>query len=113
MTIRKLYGIVTGGGEVFWDDKLNHNGWRIQYNHTLDVASPLKPYRLLDPKNNLWASADTLEELVEALPGLSKEFGAKEPLFDSDDARAFLKMAIDILKVVGPIVIKAAAKKRP
>jgi len=110
MPIRKLPGTATADAGVFWDDKVNHKGWRIQYNHTLDVASPLKPFRLLDPKSTLWASADTLEEMVEALPRLCEEFSAKEPLFDSDDARAFGKMAIEILKIVGPTVIKQVIK---
>jgi hypothetical protein len=78
MTIRKLFGTATADMGVFWEDKVNHEGWRIQYNKTLDVASPLKPFRLLDPKGHLWASADELKELAEALPTLCTEFSAKE-----------------------------------
>lgn len=49
MSIRRLWGTGTVDAGVFWEDKVNENGWRIQYNKTLDSFSPLKPYRLLDP----------------------------------------------------------------
>jgi len=61
MSIRKLYKTPTAGGLVFWEDLAEINGWRIQYNKTLDHISPLKPYRLLDNSNYLIASADSLE----------------------------------------------------
>lgn len=104
MTIRRLFGTATVDAGLFWEDRLNHKGWRIQYNHTLDVASPLKPFRLLDPRGNLWASADSFSELADALPTLCVDFAAKEPLFDSDDAKEFARQ-------VALFLIKAAAKR--
>ena len=70
MSVRKLGKSKTGGGSVFWTDKYEYHGWRIQYNKTLDNLSPLKPYRLLDSRDRLMASGDSEEDLVETLPVL-------------------------------------------
>ena len=108
MAIRRLFGTATVDLGVFWEDKVNERGWRIQYNHTLDVASPLKPFRLLDPRGNLWASADMLPEMAKALPELVAEFSQKEPLFDSDDVKRFVK---EVAKLAATSVTgKMAAK---
>ena len=69
MAIRKLYGTATLGGRVFWTEVASHQGWRVQYNETLDKASPLKAYRLLDPRGHLWASADDANEACPVVPG--------------------------------------------
>ncbi|MCC5877215.1 MAG: hypothetical protein JJU11_13420, partial [Candidatus Sumerlaeia bacterium] len=49
MGVRKLPGTPTVGGLLFWKYIATIDGWRIQYNKTLDKASPLNPYRLLGP----------------------------------------------------------------
>ena len=90
MSVRRLPGTPTAGGPAFWKDVASEKGWRIQYNKTLDSATPLKPYRLLDPKNQLWASADGLEELAQDLPGLIAEFSLKDPLFTAEDVKSAL-----------------------
>src|SRR5690554_5900475 len=91
MAIRRLYGTGTADAGIFWDDYINENGWRIQYNKTLEATSILKPYRLLDPKGNLWASSDTLHEMVNSLPELAASFSEKEPLFSSDEVKSLIK----------------------
>lgn len=96
MAIRRLYGTATADLGVFWNDCINENSWRIQYNKTLDTTGFLKPYRLLDPKGNLWASADTLAELANALPELAELFSVKEPLFSSDEAKKFVKCVVAV-----------------
>ena len=63
MSIRRLWGTGTVDAGVFWEDKVNENGWRIQYNKTLDSFSPLKPYRLLD----LFSSEDCKKFLKTVL----------------------------------------------
>jgi hypothetical protein len=94
MAIRRLYGTGTADAGVFWSDCVNRNGWRIQYNQTLEVTRILKPYRLLDPKGNLWASSDTLSEMADALPELAVVFTEKEPLFSSDEVKGFVKAVV-------------------
>lgn len=94
MAIRRLYGTGTADAGVFWSDTVNDNGWRIQFNATLDATQVLKPYRLLDPKGNLWASSDSLSEMANSLPELAVEFSEKEPLFSSDEAKSFIKTVI-------------------
>jgi hypothetical protein len=74
MPVRILPGTPTLGGRVFWTDLVVKEGWRVQHNRILDAASPLKGYRLLDPQDRLWASADSVEELIEALPELMERF---------------------------------------
>lgn len=91
MGIRRLYGTGTVDAGIFWDDCVNEQGWRIQHNKTLDITGLLKPYRLLDPKGNLWASSDTLSEMANALPELANSFSEKEPLFGSDEVKSFVK----------------------
>jgi hypothetical protein len=91
MAIRRLYGTATVDAGVFWDDCVNESGWRIQSNSAFKTTGMLKPYRLLDPKGNLWASSDTLSEMADALPELAITFSEKEPLFDSDEAKSFVK----------------------
>ena len=96
MSIRRLPGTPTAGGLAFWTDVANEKGWRIQYNKTLDSVSPLKPYRLLDPQDHLWASADQLEELAQALPLLIEEISHKSPLFKAEDVKAALAAVAQI-----------------
>ena len=74
MSIRKGPNTPTLGGKVFWTDKHEYQGWRIQYNSTLDSITPLKPYRLLDPQDRLIASGDSVEELLKALPNFIAEY---------------------------------------
>ena len=105
MTIRRLYGTATVDAGVFWDDCVNENGWRIQSNNTFRAAGMLKPYRLLDPKGNLWASSDTLSEMADALPELAIVFSEKEPLFDSDEAKSFVK---EVFRATGIALTEAA-----
>ncbi len=85
MAIRKLFGTPTLDACIFWSEIANEGGWRVQYNRTLDSYSPLKPFRLLDPDSYLWASADSAEELAEAMPKLIEEFSQKSPLFTRED----------------------------
>ena len=94
MAIRRLYGTATFDAGVFWSDCVNHNGWRVQHNKTLEATRVLNPYRLLDPKGNLWASSDSLSELADSLPELANVFSEKEPLFSSDDAKKFIKAVL-------------------
>jgi len=101
MSIRKLFGTATIDAGVFWTEIVNQNGWRVQYNRTLDKHSPLKPYRLLDPDKHLWASADTAEELAEAMPQLIQEFGERNPLFTREDVGRTLKTVASLLIQVG------------
>ena len=75
MPIRKLPGTPTVNAGVFWTEIVNLEGWKVQYNKTLDKYSPLKPCRLLGPDDVLWASADSPEELQEALTNLMEEIG--------------------------------------
>ncbi|MCL5050381.1 MAG: hypothetical protein M1473_07650 [Firmicutes bacterium] len=91
MAIRTLMGTPTTDAGVFWSDKLDHAGWRIQYNSTLEKTNLLKPYRLLDPSGNLWASSDTLEEMVIALPELTNLFSKQESLFTTEDLKRFVE----------------------
>ncbi len=119
MAIRRLYGTATVDAGVFWEDCVSHEGWRIQYNKTLDKTLVLKPYRLLDPMGNLWASSDTLSELAEALPELTKVFAKKQPLFDSEDAKKFISIALSVLIELGknatlnPLPFPRIPKKGP
>lgn len=73
MPKRDLFKTPTLGGKVFWSNQHEYKNWKIQYNKTLDSLSPLKPYRLLDSKDRLIASADSKEELLEALPEMIKQ----------------------------------------
>lgn len=101
MSVRRLFGTATADAGVFWSDKVSEQGWRIQYNKTLDKVSPLKPYRLLDPSGNLWASADTMKEIVDDLPALIDEFSRKEALLSSDEVKKSAKAALSILVTAG------------
>lgn len=103
MTVRRFPGIITAGGPVFWTDVVNEKGWRIQYNKTADTITPFKAYRLLDPKDVMWASADSTEELANDLPNLIDEMSKKDPLVDKDDLKRFLA-------VIGSVAMTAAAK---
>lgn len=105
MAIRKLYGTGTAGGHVFWTDVAESRGWRVQYNRTLDSLSPLKPFRLLDPRDHLWASADSAEELADALPSLIDEFSAKTPLLSDEDVKSLLKTGL-------ALALQAFAKRK-
>ncbi len=104
MSIRRFSGLQTlMEGAVFWTDLVNERGWRIQYNRTLDVFLPLKPFRLLDPNGVLWASADEAEELANELPNMVAEFAQKDPLIDQE-------MVQDIMATVAKELFKVALK---
>lgn len=90
MTVRKLFGTATTDAGLFWADIADNHGWRIQYNRTLDLVTPLKPYRLLDPDSHLWASADTAQELAAAMPQLIQDFSQTKPLFTRKDVAEIL-----------------------
>lgn len=107
MAIRRLYGTATADAGVFWSDCVNESGWRIQYNKTFKTTRLLKSYRFLDPKENLWASSDTLSEMANALPELAASFSKKEPLFSSDEAKSFIKT---VVKAAGTALTLAAVK---
>ena len=101
MTVRKLYGTPTlTERAVFWDTIANEEGWRIQFNKALKATKTLKPFRLLDPNRYLWASADTLEELQDALPELVDEFSQKSPLFTGEDVLRALAAAAKVAVAV-------------
>lgn len=112
MAIRRLYGTATFDAGIFWSDSVNHNGWRIQYNKTLEATKVLKPYRLLDPKGNLWASSDSLAEMAESLPELATVFSEKEPLFGSDEAKAFIKSVLTAVARVATAAAVESIKKK-
>lgn len=80
MAIHRLLGTPTADAGIFWDDVYEKNGWRVQYNSTLDsFLSPLKPYRLLDDSSRLLASGDSRRELIDEI---HSELGETD-----DDAR--------------------------
>ena len=89
-SVRNLPKLPTAGGRVFWSDVAEGDGWRIQYNRLLEKASPLKPFRLLDPQDYLCASADSAEELVAALPRLVAEYSVRSPAIGSDQVARIL-----------------------
>lgn len=100
MPIRKFPGVPTLGGAVMWEDLANEKGWRIQYNEFIQGRSRrLYAYRLLDPKNNLWASASDLEELEAAMPALVEKFDLARP-FSIADAATLIAIAIKIAKTL-------------
>ncbi len=105
MSVRKLFGTPTIDAQVFWAEIVNQDGWRVQYNRVLDKHSPLKPFRLLDPEGYLWASADSADELANAMPQLIQEFGEKYPLFTRED------VAKTLMTVAGLLVQVAMASK--
>ena len=97
MTVRKLFKTPTLGGLIFWTDIAVHEGWRIQYNSTLDSCSPLKPYRLLDPDDYLIASADKASELQDALEDLAEQYSRRAPAVDYDTVACILAVLITIV----------------
>lgn len=99
MSIRKLLKTPTLGGKVFWTDKYEYQGWRIQYNSTLDSIAPLKPYRLLNPSDHLVASADSVEELVEALSDFIAEYQTE--LANQYDEGSFLDKVGQVVGAIG------------
>lgn len=101
MSIRKLFGTPTVDLQLFWTEIVNQDGWRVQYNRTLDKHSPLKPFRLLDPESYLWASADSADELADAMPELIQDFGEKNPLFTREDVAKTLMTVAGLLVQVG------------
>lgn len=101
MSIRRLFGTQTLGGHVFWTLIAEHHGWRVQYNRTLDVASPLKPYRLISPDDLLWASSDTAEEMCAALPELIVQFSDRSPLLNLEDLKSIAgSLAATLMAVI-------------
>jgi len=105
MGIRKLFGTPTVDAGIFWTNVVDVEGWRVQHNQTLQDVSPLKPYRLLNPEGYLWASADSAEEMANAMPELIKEFGKKDPLFTYQEV-------IDHLTTVAELLLRHALTKR-
>ena len=101
--MRKFPGIATTDAGVFWTDVASHNGWRVQYNKTLDKASPLSPYRLLDPESNLWASANEAGDLKSGLSGIVAEFEKRQPLLTREDAKK-------LLEALGALIVTVATK---
>lgn len=108
MAIRRLPGMATLDFGVFWEDVGSHDGWRIQFNKTLDKSPLLKPVRLLDPAGNLWASADSIEEMQSSIDDLMLSCSAKDPLIGSDEAKAALRTVLQALVV---IVVKRVAEQ--
>lgn len=104
MTVRKLPGTPTINAEVFWTEIANHDGWRIQFNPTISMTGVLKPYRLLDPQDYLWASADGADELIESLPSLVEWVSGRQSLFTEDDVRK-------ALRALAKVALKAAARR--
>lgn len=108
MSIRRFPGLQSLGGAVFWTDLVNEGGWRVQYNKVPGISLMMKPFRLLDPNNMLWASADSADELADALPELVEEFSKKDPLIDKDD----LKKIVGALgAAVLALVVKGAPRR--
>lgn len=105
MPVRKLFKTPTLGGAVFWADIAKHEGWRIQYNQTLDSLSPLKPYRLLDPDDYLIASADEAVELQEAIGELAEQYAKRDPAID-------FNTVCGIMSVLVGAAVKAATKEK-
>jgi hypothetical protein len=112
MAIRKLFGTPTVDAGIFWSEVVNQSGWRVQYNRTLDAFSLLKPYRLLDPDGYLWASADSAQELAQAMPELIQEFCEKNPLFPREDVAPTL-MTVATLLLRGAVASKGIAATTP
>lgn len=73
MAVRRLFRTWVLDWGVFWEEIANKDGWKIQFNPTLEATAFLKPYRLISPDKRLFASADSPKELVEELPKLAKE----------------------------------------
>ena len=99
MTINRQLKTPTLGGKVFWTDKHEYQGWRIQYNPTLDTITPLKPYRLLNPKDRLIASADSVEELVGVLPDFIAE--SQTELVNQYKEDSFFKKIGQVVGAIG------------
>jgi len=96
-----LPGTPTFGGVFFWKDIANEDGWRIQYNLVLDKTRVLRPIRLLDPKDYLWASTRSLEELKAELPQLIEQISKKDPLV----TREAIGKTLNVLVMVGLTVL--------
>lgn len=80
----------TAAESPFWVDVVSERGWRVQYNKALDKLSPLRPYRLLDPGDVLWMSADSESEMAERLPALIEEHENKPPLLTGNEVKQSL-----------------------
>jgi hypothetical protein len=102
MSTRDLVKLPTAGGKVFWTDVVNRDGWRVQYNKTLDKVTPLKPFRLLDPQDYLCASANTVEEMAQALPRLIAKYEKKKPVVTHEQVK-------DALLNIATVLLQAAA----
>lgn len=81
----------------FWTDVVTANGWRIQYNNTLDMLSPLKPYRLVDPGDILWVSTDTEAEMTAHLPELIAEYAARDALVTRKEVKEALLGGLQLI----------------
>lgn len=105
MSVRRWPGTPTNPmeGAMWWTEVVNEKGWRIQFNKTFDTVTPLKPYRLLDPRGYIWASADDPDELQKELPELTEWIASKEPLFTGEDVK-------DAIKALGPLLIAIISK---
>lgn len=70
MSLNRLDGTSTFGGDYWWETTFTCKEWKIQHHKTHLSMSELKPYRLLNPDNLLIASADTEKELKEYLDNI-------------------------------------------
>jgi len=72
MSLNKFSGTSTLGGYFRWETTYEKNNWKIQHHKKKKIRAGLKPYRLLDPRERLMASADSEKELKEYLDNLLK-----------------------------------------
>jgi hypothetical protein len=108
MAIRKFPGTPTADLELAWDVVAAHEGWKIEVHKEFlaSLANKLvfwrdwNPVRLLGPDGTLWASAATVEEMNDALPGLMAELAAKKPMFTRDDVQKAAEALGSILMTV-------------
>lgn len=63
MSVRKLDGTPTLGGNFWWKTTYTEKEFKIQHHKTKFMLVGIKPYRLLDPDDHLIATADTEEEI--------------------------------------------------
>lgn len=72
MTLDKVFETQKFVSHFFWDDTYTYGEWKIQHHKTNFFNSKVKPYRLLDPDDNLITSADSEKELKKYLNNLLK-----------------------------------------
>lgn len=72
MSVDKFSGTSTLGGHFRWETIHEENNWKVQHHKKKFLRAGSKPYRLLDPRERLMASADTEEEIIEYLNQIIK-----------------------------------------